>query len=263
MVKESYFMIDAFAQRDNLFTRMDARIKVLFCIAALSAIIGLPGYKLSLAVIASMSVVMVFLRTPVRMIAGRIIPPLLFGLVVFGFMLFFQKGHPLFTLDIAGFQLVGYSEGLYLGITVLTRIVASVSILLFLSITTPVHELGYALIWLRFPKVIVEILLLTYRYLFVLWDEGVRIRQAQTLRLGYPAGKDISGWKRALNSTCTLMGIVFIRAYDRAESTFAAMQVRAYNGEITGNAYKTWNRSQTRYLLSAIVVLLAIMSVAV
>ncbi len=241
MIRESYLMVDAIAQQDNLFTRMDARIKVLLCTLTLVAVIGIPGFRLPLGVFALVMAALLTIKTPVKLVIGRVVPPMIFGLIIFGLLTFFQSGQQMFVISIAGFKLVGHSEGFYLGLTVLTRIAASVSVLLFLSVSTPVHELGYALMWMRVPEVIVEILLLTYRYLFVLWDEGMRIRQAQTLRLGYSSERNIQAWKHSVKSTSTLMAMVFIRAYDRAESTFSAMQTRAYNGKTSGRNYKSWN----------------------
>jgi energy-coupling factor transporter transmembrane protein EcfT len=34
------------------------------------------------------------------------------------------------------------------------------------------------------------------------------------------------------------MAMVFIRAYDRAENSFSAMQIRGYNGDFAGQRYK-------------------------
>ncbi len=263
MVGEAYLAVDAIAQKDNVFTRMDARVKVILSIVTLGAVIGLPGSRLQLGVFVLAILSMLAVKIPFRLIFSRLLPPLALGTVVFWVMVFFQEGRQMFILDIAGLKLAGYWEGFYLGTTVLARIAGSVAMLMLLSFTTPIHELGYALIWLRVPRVIVEILLLTYRYLFVLWDEGMRIRQAQTLRLGYPAWRKISGWKQAIRSTATLMGMVFIRAYDRAESTFSAMQVRAYNGNITGYDFKNWSKLQTKYLVSSLIVLFVLVVVSV
>lgn len=234
MIKESYLTVDAIAQKNNIFTRVDARIKVILCILALGAVIGASSISLPLAVLALALMAVLLVKTPSGVIIGRIAPPLALGMIVFGLMVFFRGSHQLFAVQIAHFKLVGYQEGAVLGAAFLARVAACVSVVLFLSVTTPVHELGNALISFRAPRVLVEILLLTYRYIFVLWDEGIRIREAQTLRLGYPAWHSISGWKRAFKSTSTLMGMIFIRAYDRAERTFSAMQVRAYNGHSGG-----------------------------
>ena len=240
MIKEPYFAVDALTQRDNLFTRMDAKVKVVLSITALIALFTIPGIKFALGLVGLIMAALFLIRIPFKLVLGRVGIPLIFGVFVFFLLLFFQNGHPIFTLNVLGFNLAGTKEGFVLGTIIITRIAASVSLLLFLSVTTPVHELGHALIYLRFPKVIVEILLLTYRYLFVLWDEGMRIRQAQTLRMGYPDGRGIRTWKQSVKSISTLMAMVFIRAYDRAESTFDAMQVRAYNGNVTDRHYNSW-----------------------
>lgn len=263
MIKESYFAVDTLTQRDNFFTRMDARVKVALSLAALIAVFAIPGIKFALGLFAIITGALLFLRLPLRLVMGRVIAPLVLGTVVFCLLLFFQSGHPLFSLHIWGLQLTGTREGLALGATILSRIAVSVTLLLLLSVTTPVHELGHALVYLKFPKVIVEILLLTYRYLFVLWDEGMRIRQAQVLRLGYPGGRGVLSWKRNLQSTSTLMGMVFIRAYDRAESTFNAMQVRSYNGNLTGRHYRSWSKSQTDSLVSGLLLLLVLVAVTI
>lgn len=240
MIKQSYFAIDALTQRDNLFTRMDARVKVILIITALIALFTIPGIKFATGLFGLIMAALLLIRIPLRVVIGRVAAPLVFGIFAFLLLLFFQGGHPIFSLQVLGLNLDGTREGLVLGTTIIARIAASVSLLLFLSVTTPVHEMGHALVYLKFPKVIVEILLLTYRYLFVLWDEGMRIRQAQTLRLGYPEGRGIRTWQRSVKSISTLMAMVFIRAYDRAEGTFNAMQVRAYNGNITGRHYNSW-----------------------
>lgn len=246
MIKDSCFAVDALTQRDNVFTRMDARIKVVLSLAVIITIFAIPGIKFASGLLGVILAAMFSVRTPLRIVIGRVIAPLVLSSIVFLLLVFFQGGYPMFTLNILGLKLVGYQQGFDLGTMIMVRMLASVSLLLFLSVTTPVHEIGYALVYLRFPKVIVEILLLTYRYLFVLWDEGMRIRHAQVLRLGYHGGRGMNSWKRSIQSTSTLMGMVFIRAYDRAENTFNAMQVRSYNGNLTGSNYKSWNSRGTQ-----------------
>ncbi|HWI54996.1 MAG TPA: cobalt ECF transporter T component CbiQ [Desulfobacteria bacterium] len=254
MIKESFLTVDAIAQRDNIFTRMDARLKVFFTISILGAIIALPGLRLPASVMALTISAVFVIRTPFKLILARLVPPLVLGSVFLIFMLFTEGHNPLFTLNVLDISVSAYSEGLLLGLTILARITASMAIILFLSVTTPIYELGRALVWFRIPEVIVEILLLTYRYIFVLWDEGMRIREAQSLRLGYSASSP-GGWKRSLRSTFTLMAMVVIRAYDRADHTFSAMHLRGYNGSLAGNRYGAWNRIDTKSFVSCFVLI--------
>lgn len=253
MIKESFLTIDAIAQRDNLFTRMDARVKVFLCVFVLAAVTALPGLRLPISVLTLALTATILINTPFKLILGRLVPPLVFGIFFLVVMLFSEGSDRLFGIQVFGFWFNGYREGLDLGITVLARITASISVILFLSVTTPIYELGRAMMWFRIPKVIVEILLLTYRYIFVLWDEGMRIRDAQMLRLGYSVGKGLHSWKKSISSTFTLMGMVIIRAYDRADHTFSAMYLRGYTGGMAGDSYKVWSRVDTKNLVSGII----------
>jgi len=67
--------------------------------------------------------------------------------------------------------------------------------------------------------------LLVYRYIFVLLDEVITMREAQRIRLGY------RNWKSSLKSVIDLGGNLILRAYDRAERVYEAMVVRGYAGE--------------------------------
>jgi cobalt/nickel transport system permease protein len=241
MIKETYLLVDRTAQKDNLITRIDSRLKLLLCVAVLGAIIAVGGYTLPLLIFTGSVITMFLLGIPSRLVLSRVLPPIMFGVVFVCMAVFLQHGEPLFQLDIAGFYVTGSWEGLILGTSVLARIAGSVSVLILLSFTTPIYKLGYALAWFKVPTVMVEIMLMTYRYVFVLWEEGGRIKDAQTLRLGYSSGNRLGRWKRTFKSTCTLMGMVFIRAYDRAESTYSAMQVRAYRGNIPNYSYNRQN----------------------
>lgn len=263
MIKESFLTIDAIAQRDNLFTRMDARVKVFLCVFILAAVTALPGLRLPISVLTLALTAALLIKTPFKLILGRLVPPLVFGIFFLVIMLFSEGSHRLFSIQVYGLWLSGYREGLDMGITVLARIIASMSVILFLSVTTPIYDLGRAMMWFRIPKVIVEILLLTYRYIFVLWDEGMRIRDAQMLRLGYSVGKGFHGWKKSISSTFTLMGMVIIRAYDRADHTFSAMYLRGYTGGMTGNPHKVWSKVDTKNLLSGIIVFIALILASV
>lgn len=241
MVKDSYLMVDAIAQKNNVFTRADARVKIFACGVGLALVLGLPGIRMSFSFFVLILASLIAVKIPMRLIMGRIVPPLLLGGVVFLLTLLFHQGQDqAWVFSLAGYHLTVYWESLQIGLGILTKIIGSVSLVMFLSVTTPMHEIGYAMLWFRMPKVLVEILLLTYRYVFVIWEEAARMRDAQTLRLGYPCWRSFSGWRRALRSTVSLMGMVFIRAYDRAESTFSAMQVRAYNGTTTGTKAYRW-----------------------
>ncbi|WP_299091629.1 cobalt ECF transporter T component CbiQ [uncultured Metabacillus sp.] len=67
----------------------------------------------------------------------------------------------------------------------LVTIIGSVSCLYFLILTTPLHQLIWVLRRLKLPVLFIELVGLTYRFIFVLLNKMHEIHLAQSSRLGY------------------------------------------------------------------------------
>ena len=74
---------------------------------------------------------------------------------------------------------------------------------------------------------LVELTLIMYRYIFLLFDEAQRIRTAQRARLGF------SRFRSGLRSSGILGGMLLLRSFDRADRSFAAMRCRGYRGVLS------------------------------
>ncbi len=118
------------------------------------------------------------------------------------------------------------------GMLILTKIIACVSLVTFLGMTTAANKFFQAAGWFKVPPVIIETAFFTYRYIFVLIEELFTIRDAQRVRLGY------SGIKRTLRSIGELAGSTVIRAYDHAHCAYTAMTLRGYKGKMHGAPIK-------------------------
>jgi cobalt/nickel transport system permease protein len=197
---------DIYAKRDNLLTRMDARIKVL--LAAAFLLLNLwGGTALSLFIFAISILTLIYLKIPARTLLIRLLEPFGVALVVILVKLYFT----------------GWS-GLPEGMMIASRILGAVSLILLLSMTTPVDALLKALSWFRVPRTWTDVALLTYRYIFVLLEDAYVVYSAQRVRLGY------LGIVRSLQSFGTLAGAIVVRAYDQAMATSQAMKLRGYVG---------------------------------
>lgn len=89
--------------------------------------------------------------------------------------------------------------------------------------TTGMEQICYALQLLHLPKVLVVTLLLTYRYLILLLQEGSRISAAYSLRAPYSRGIDFRAWG-------TLLGQLLLRSVDRAQVVYESMLLRGFAG---------------------------------
>lgn len=197
---------DLYAKRDNFLTKMDARIKVVLSLFFL--ILNLQGGAVVSTSIFAVSIsTLLFLRIPPRIIVVRFLEP--FG--VAGVVIFIKL------------YFIGWG-GLAEGIVMASRILGAVSLILLLSMTTPVDALLKALTWFKIPRTWTDVALLTYRYIFVLLEDAYVVYSAQRVRLGY------LGIRRSFQSFGTLAGAIVIRAYDQAMATSQAMRLRGYVG---------------------------------
>jgi cobalt/nickel transport system permease protein len=91
--------------------------------------------------------------------------------------------------------------------------------------TMTVDTLGHTLNRLYLPDKMVHMLLITYRYLFVIEQEYQRLVRAMKIRNFHP--------KTNLHSYRTyayLVGMLFVRASERARRVHSAMICRGFNG---------------------------------
>jgi cobalt/nickel transport system permease protein len=118
----------------------------------------------------------------------------------------------------AFFQPGGWRMGLFL----IAKCTLCLLAMVLLANTTPFPELLRLLQAARVPGLLVTTLSLMYRYLFVLLDEGLRMRRARLSRT-FTRRQDRSWRTRA-----TVVGQLFIRSSERAERIFAAMCARGW-----------------------------------
>lgn len=220
--------IDAQGENRRLLVAVDGRIKLALLLAALVVNLTAGGIRtpLLLALLAFVLVQLAGGRAGAFL--KRMAVPALLALVAFVTQLFwFREGAPLLTVPLGPWQLVVYAGGIVRGLELAARILGGMGVLLFFSLTTPLPELMRAARALRCPPVLVELALIMYRYIFLLLEEGGRIRNAQKARLGFV------DFRSGIRSGGILGGMLVLRTYDRAERSFAAMRCRGYRGVLT------------------------------
>jgi cobalt/nickel transport system permease protein len=98
--------------------------------------------------------------------------------------------------------------------------------MLVLTWSTTAEELLRALRQLHVPRLFVATLSFMNRYLRVAADELVRMRRARAARTFGLAPR------ARLRTAATLIGMLLMRSFERAERVHAAMLARGFDGEI-------------------------------
>lgn len=171
-----------------------------------------------------MALLMIVGRIPYRRQLMMIAFPTSFALFAIISQTVFIGGDVFATLGPFDLHLQGLSHGLYLSL----RIVAGGLVVVVLGVTTPINRLCQALRWFRAPATFIEIMQLTYRYLFDIHAEYSRMREAQQVRLGW------SSSRTGLASGRLLGGSLFLRVYDRGLRSSEAMRCRGSGSVVNG-----------------------------
>jgi len=108
---------------------------------------------------------------------------------------------------------------------VVLKTLAVVTLVLILLATAPLQDTLKAAQALRMPALFVQLLLLTFRYVFLLAEEFGRLRTALRVR-GFRNRADLHSWR-----TIGLVGgTLLVRGSERAERVSQAMRCRGFDG---------------------------------
>jgi cobalt/nickel transport system permease protein len=88
----------------------------------------------------------------------------------------------------------------------------------------------WTLRWFRLPTILSDMIMFTYRFIFVMLDESERMRLARNSR-GFGGGRSLLD-REAFKVLSNTIGIIFLRSYRRANRVYAALLSRGYDGRI-------------------------------
>lgn len=117
-------------------------------------------------------------------------------------------------------------DSLLFACQLLLTALGSVSCLYFLSLSTPMTDFLMVLKRVRCPFLLIELMLLIYRFIFVLLDFSSSLSISQKSRLG---NKD---FKTSCYSIGNLMAVLLVRSLQKSSYLYDAMESRCYDGKI-------------------------------
>ncbi|MBQ5959125.1 MAG: cobalt ECF transporter T component CbiQ [Firmicutes bacterium] len=116
------------------------------------------------------------------------------------------------------------SEGMVSFLALMLKGTLSLMASFLLVATTGIEKICYALRKLRVPKLLVTMLLITYRYISLLLSEAGTMVNAYSLRAPGQKGIHISAWG-------SFLGQLLLRSMDRASELYQSMQMRGFTGD--------------------------------
>lgn len=195
---------------------------LLICVLCRSNVVSLFIFLMMFALVVWIG------KMPLKVYLRLLCIPLIF-LVISTITVIFEIGHvesAKVLVTLAGGHIFITEWSLTRGIQLFLSSFASVTCLYFLAVTTPVIDIIQVLRSFHLPKIMIELMYLIYRFIFLLLETGNAIVVSQDCRLGY---KDR---KTSMQSTSKMSAVLFIRAYQKADALFSAMESRGYDGDL-------------------------------
>lgn len=241
--------IDKYSDLDSGLHRLDARIKFLGAMFLLVAILLIPmGRSMEVFLYLGILWLLVWIsRVPVGYVFRKSVLLSFLALAVAIVLPLFKPGRTLWEIRFV-FPLRVTYEGVLVYSNVMSKAYLVILTMVLLTSTTRFSDLLAGLQSMRCPRVFILLLSFVYRYLFVLIDEAEKMMMArEARRFG------IRGWKN-LRSLMQMVGVLLLRAYERAELTYQAMLARGFTGDVRVLEHGKVNISQVLALLTFICV---------
>lgn len=116
-------------------------------------------------------------------------------------------------------------ESILQSINTITRVFASLATTFFLALTTSLNNLIIVFNRLKLPSIVIELLVLIYRFIFIFLQEASEIRTAQEIKFGY------NGFKNSIKSTSLLIRSLFTRVILKHKDMVDSLDCKLYDGE--------------------------------
>ena len=215
--------IDRYAHLKSPLHSWDPRIKLVSISCLILSIVLLPNLLLA-SIGLFFAVVLIFLsRVPFSFVLMHLRWVLLFVLFFFVVMPLTVPGERVVDLN---FVAISY-EGIELASLIALRAIGAV-LLVFPMIGTMRFDLTIkALQKLKVPNKFVQLIMFTYRYIFVFLEELRRMFVAARART-FRKGTNVHTLKIVSN----LIGMLFIRSFERTQRIYNAMASRGYSGDL-------------------------------
>lgn len=220
-------LIDRYAYTNKL-KNFNPMAKFIFAIATLFVAIGFNNIYINFIIF----IIMVLLTTVVARIPSKnyfkiYLLPLFFLFISILTIIISRSNDDIFLYSLKiGNSFFGVKgESLVEAVILIFRVLACLSSTFFIALTTPINYLIKVFKKLKLPSVIIELIILIYRFIFVFLEESKEIIFAQEMRFGY------MGIKNTYRSIGLLMKSLFIRVLLKYEDMIDSLDTKLYNGD--------------------------------
>ena len=223
--------MDEISEQASYIHSIDSIAKIIVTIAFIIKVLSLKSFILGDIAICMAYPLLIF-------ILGRV--PIVFILRKTNIAVLLSLGIVLGNL----FMDLSFNQLLYSLLLIFKCFLSVIGALLLIA-TTGINDIAFGLKRMRVPNLFVIQIMLLYRYIALMLEEGYKIVSAYKLRSGDNRGirmKDFQG----------ILGAMLLRSIDRGENVYQAMKLRGFNGEYYSGNKRSFNSIDLVYIVIAL-----------
>ncbi|MFT5699432.1 MAG: cobalt/nickel transport system permease protein [Desulforhopalus sp.] len=237
-------MDEDFAQGTSLLHSIDPRVKIVVALFFISVIavtdnFTVVGLALLVAFLLSMAA-----SLPISLIAKRLLAANSFVIFLWLTLPLTYGGEPMFYVGPFSFS----REGILLSALITLKTNTIVLTVIALLATSTIASLGHALEGLGLPGRLSFLLLFSYRYIFVIHQEYLRLVRAAQMRCFRPATTI-----HTYRTVAYLFGMTLVKSYNRGDRIHQAMLLRGFNGHLIPLSHHTISRIDIIFLMAGLI----------
>lgn len=211
--------IDDFSLKKSVIHSLNPLSKLITTVIFILIITSYKGYKpiMLLPWVIYPIVLNILAEVPFKAVLKRLFIILPIIIVIGIGNIFFNQN----TVSVMGIRI---SLGFLAFLTFCIKSLLVVWIAYIFVLTTGIYNLAYALIGLRVPEIFIWILILLYRYIFIILYELDTILKAYQLLAPKEKGVNIKAWG-------SMLGGLFFRSLERGKKLYASMYLRGFGNK--------------------------------
>jgi len=215
-------MFEQFSQGNSLLHATDTRVKLISAMALTLVLALTRSYQVALSGLVLAALLVLAARLNFKSVLLRL-------LVVNGFTLFLWLTLPLTypgqaVASLGSLAISG--EGIQMALLITLKTNGIVLLCIALLATSTIADIGHSLSRLHFPDKLCLLLLFSYRYVFLIYQEFQRLSRAARLRSFSPATN-----MHTYRTYGYLFGMTLVISWHRAERVSQAMTLRGFHGK--------------------------------
>jgi cobalt/nickel transport system permease protein len=236
--------LDLLAEKNTLVHRLDPRAKLLSTLYFIVCVVSFNKYEISglLPFFIFPAILIGLADLPFTYLLRKLVIVSPFVLLIGIFNPFLDRE---VLMQIGSVQVSG---GMVSFLSIILRFILTIGACLILIATTGFTAICMSIERLGAPRIFAVLLLMLYRYIFVLIEESVRMIRAYSLR-------SFSQRKIRFTIFRQLLGNLLLRTIDRAQRIHTAMLSRAFTGDIRISRQFSFQKAEYFYLTGIIILL--------